>query len=118
MIDGTFVTFVDSNNAVYPFPAAGTTNQLIATVVVATGVTVAVDDQATPVIYPVLNNQFIAGAATYTVNVPIAYVNAAGPYFPMVNGRFIVPSAGPASNVAYTVRGGTVIKGYVVSDRR
>ena len=40
---------------------------------------------------PVLNNQFIAGASTYTVNVPIAYVNAAGPYWPMVNGRFIVP---------------------------
>ena len=48
VIDGTLVTFVDSNNAIYPFPAAGTTNQLIATVVVATGVTVAVDRPSDP----------------------------------------------------------------------
>ncbi len=52
VVDGALITFVDSNNTVYPFPAAGTTNQLIATVVVATGVTVAVDNQATPAIYP------------------------------------------------------------------
>ena len=31
VIDGTLVTFVDSNNVVYPFPAPGTTNLLIAT---------------------------------------------------------------------------------------
>ncbi len=116
VIDGALITFVDSSNAVFPFPATGTTNQLIATVVVATAVTVMVDNQATPVIYPVLNNQFLAGAATYSVNVPIAYVNAAGPYFPMVNGRFIVPNADPISSVAYTVRGGSVIKGYVISN--
>jgi len=115
VIDGTLVTFVDSSNIMYPFPAPGTTNQLIANVVVATGVTVAVDNQATPVVYPVLNNQFIAGPNTYTVNVPIAYVNAAGPYFQMVNGRFIVPKIDPVSSVAYTVRGGNVIKGYVIS---
>jgi hypothetical protein len=115
VIDGTLVTFVDSSNVVYPYPAPSTTNQLVANVVVATGVTVAVDDQAIPVVYPVLNNQFIAGPKTYTVNVPIAYVNAAGPYFQMVNGRFIVANADPISNVAYTVRGGSVIKGYVIS---
>lgn len=115
VVDGGQVTFVDSSNVVYPFPAPGTANQLIATVVVATGVTVAVDNQATPVVYPLLNNQFIAGSTTYTVNVPIAYVNAAGPYFPMVNGRFIAPNADPISNFAYTVRGGSVIKGFVLS---
>ena len=115
VVSGALIIFVDSANVVYQFPATGTTDQLIATVVVATGVTVAVDDQATPVIYPVLNNQFIAGASTYTVNVPIAYVNPAGPYFPMVNGRFFVPNAGPVSSDAYTVRGGNVIKGYVIS---
>ena len=46
---------------------------------------------------------------------PIAYENAAGPYFPMVNGRFIVPKTDPVSSIAYTVRGGNVIKGYVIS---
>jgi len=115
LLDGTLVTFVDSSNTVYPYPAAGTTNQLIASVVVATGVTVAVDDQAVPAVYPVLNNQFVAGPATYTVNVPIAYVNPAGPYLPTVNGRFIVPHADPISSVAYTLRDGSVIKGYVIS---
>jgi hypothetical protein len=114
-VDGSQISFIDSNNAVYAFPAAGTATDLIVSVVVATGVSVAVDDQPTPVVYPVLNNQFIAGASTYSVNVPIAYVNAAGPYFPMVNGRFIVPNANPISNVAYTIRGANVIKGYVVS---
>jgi hypothetical protein len=115
VVIGSQVTFVDSSNAVYPYPAPGTANQLIANVVVATGVSVAVDDQAIPAVYPVLNNQFIAGPRTYTVNVPIAYSSAAGPYYQMINGRFIVPNADPISNVAYTVRGGSVIKGYVIS---
>ena len=84
-------------------------------VVVATGVTVAVDDQPTPNVYPVLNNQFVAGASTFTINTPIAYTNVAGPYLPMVNGRFIVPNADPISSVAFAVRGGNVVKGYVIS---
>ena len=109
------VTFVDSNNAVFPFPRRARPTSFVADVVVTTGVTLAVDNQATPAIYPVLNNQFIAGATTYTVNVPVAYENAAGPYWQMVNGRFIVPQADRVSNVAYTVRGGNVIKGYVIS---
>ena len=112
VVDGTAVSFIDSNNAMYPYPAPGTADVLVAPVVVATGVTVAVDDQAMPGIFPVLNNQFIAGSVTYAVNVPIAYANAAGPYFPMVNGRFVVPRAGPQSSLAYTVRGGNVIKGW------
>lgn len=115
VVDGTTVSFVDSNNATYPYPVPGTADVLLATVVVVTGATVAVDDQATPVIYPVLNNQFTAGPATYVVNAPIAYENVAGPYFPMVNGRFIVPRADPLSSVAYTVRGGSVTKGWVIS---
>lgn len=115
-------TFVDSNNTVYPYPAAGTTDILVASVVVTTGVTLVVDSESPPAIYPVINNQFIAGVApnpttTYTVNVPVAYENAAtGPYWPMVNGRFIVPQTAPVSNTAYTVRGNSVIKGYVISN--
>jgi hypothetical protein len=115
VVDGTTVSFADSNNAVYPFPGPGTADVLVASVVVATGVTVAVDDQAVPAIYPVLNSQFTAGPATYSVFVPVAYENVAGPYFPMVNGRFIVPRAYPLSAIAYTVRGGTVTKGWMVS---
>jgi hypothetical protein len=34
----------------------------------------------------------------------------------MVNGRFIVPQTAPISNTAYTVRGNSVIKGYVISN--
>ena len=115
-IDGGKVTFVNSNNAVYPFPASGTANTLVAEVVVATGIALAVDNKATPAIYPILNNQLVAGSTTYTVNVPVAYTNpAAGPYWPMVNGRFIVPKADPLSSVAYTVKSGSVTKGYLIS---
>lgn len=115
VVDGTSVTFIDSNNMTYPYPAPGTTDEIIASVVVAIGVAIAVDDQATPAIYPVRNGQFIAGSATYRVNVPIAYENLNGPYFPMVNKRFIVPRADPLSSIAYTVTGGSVTKGWVVS---
>ncbi len=115
VVDGGAVSFVDSNNAVYPYPAAGTTDTFVANVVVATGVTLAVDSSATPAIYPVANNQFVAGAVTYTINVPVAYANAAGPFWAMVNGRFIVPKADPVSSIAYTVKGGSVTKGYVLS---
>ena len=75
----------------------------------------AVDSEATPAIYPILNNQFLVGSTTYTTNVPVAYQNATGPYWPMVNGRFIVPQTAPVSNLAYTVRGGSVNKGYVIN---
>ena len=34
----------------------------------------------------------------------------------MINGRFIVPAdAAPISSLAYTVKGGSVTKGYVIS---
>ena len=117
VVDAGVVTFVDSNNAVYPYPATGTTNTFVASVVVTTAVNLAVDNEPTPSIYPVLNNQFIVGTTTYTVNVPVAYQNAAaGPYWPMINGRFIVPKTEPISSLAYTVKGGSVIKGYVISN--
>lgn len=110
------VNFVDSNNVVYPYPSPSAANAFVATVVVATGVNLAVDNEATPAIFPILNNQFIAGPATYTINVPVAYQNAAsGPYWPMVNGRFIVPRVSPLSSIAYTAKGGSVTKGYVIS---
>ena len=117
VVDAGVVTFVDSNNAVYPYPATGTTNTFVASVVVTTAVNLAVDNEPTPSIYPVLNNTFIVGTTTYTVNVPVAYQNAAtGPYWPMINGRFIVPKTEPISSLAYTVKGGSVIKGYVISN--
>jgi hypothetical protein len=115
LVNGAQISFIDSNNTVYAFPAAGTAGDLIVSVVVATHVGVSVDDQPAPAVYPVLNNQFIVGGSTYTISVPVAYTSAAGPYFPMVNGRFIVPNADPISDVAYTIRGANVIKGYVVS---
>ena len=59
-----------------PVPAPGP-DTFVASVVVTTAVSLAVDNEATPAIYPVLNNQFIAGPTTYTVNVPVAYTNAA-----------------------------------------
>ena len=116
VVDAGVVTFVDSNNVVYPYPAPGSTNTFVASVVVATAVNLAVDSEATPAIYPILNNQFDVAATTYTVNVPVAYQNAAGPYWSMINGRFIVPRTAPISNLAYTVKGGNVIKGYVISE--
>jgi hypothetical protein len=121
VVNAGVTTFVDSNNTIYPYPAPGTTDILVASVVVTTGVTLAVESGSPPVIYPVINNQFIAGAApnttTYTVNVPVAYQNATtGPYWPMVNGRFIVPQTAPTSSTAYTIRGANVIKGYVISN--
>jgi hypothetical protein len=121
VVDGDVITFIDSNNTLYPFPSPGTTDVLVASVVVTTGVTLAIDSEAQPAVYPVINNQFIAGTApnaiTYTVNVPVAYTNgASGPYWPMVNGRFIVPQTAALSSTAYSVRGSSVIKGYVISD--
>ncbi len=72
-------SIVDSNNAVYPVPTSGATTTFMANVVVATGVNLAVDNEATPAIYPISANQFVSGTTTYTVNVPVAYQNAAGP---------------------------------------
>ena len=120
VVDAGVTTFIDSNNTVYPYPAPTTTNILVAAVVVTTAVTLAVQTGATPTIYPVINNQFIAGTApnttTYTVNVSVAYANAAGPFWPVVNGRFIVPQTAPISSTAYTLRGSKVIKGYLISN--
>ena len=120
VVNAGVTTFVDSNNTIYPFPAQGTTNVLVASVVVTTGVSLAVTASPSGV-YPIINSQFIVSTApdatTYTINVPVAYQNAAaGPYWPMVNGRFAVPQTAPASSIAYTVRGSSVLKGYVISD--
>ena len=115
-VDGEAVTIIDSANATYPYPAPGTTDAFVASVAVSTGVTIAVTGGVSRKTYPVLNGQFIAGTATYTVNVPVAYENAAtGPYWPIVNGRFIVPGTPPRSSAAYTISGGQVRKGYVLS---
>lgn len=120
VVNAGVTMFVDSNNTSYPYPAAGTTDRLVISVAVTTGVSLAVDSETPPAVYPVINSQFIVGTApnttTYKVNLPVAYTNASGPYWPMVNGRFVVPQTAPISNTAYTVRGNSVIKGYVISN--
>jgi hypothetical protein len=117
VINAGVISFVDSNNAVYPFPAPGATDVLVASVVVSTAVTLAVDNESPAQVYPVLNNQFLVGTTTFSVNVPVAYTNAAaGPYYPMVNGRFIVPETAPKSSLTYTVRGANVLKGYLINN--
>lgn len=120
VVDGASVTFVDSNNTIYPLPSGGTTGVLSVGVVVATGQQLALSNAAPAVIYAVANNQFsvTSGAATttYVVNPLVAYSNAAGPYFPITNGRFIVAQADPVSDFAYTIRGGSVIKGFAISE--
>ncbi|HVH76575.1 MAG TPA: hypothetical protein VM755_16790 [Stellaceae bacterium] len=115
VVDAGKVSFIDSNNAVYPYPVQGTTDTFVAAVVVATGVGLAVDNEATPAVYAIVNNQFTVGAATYTINLPVAYHDPAAAIWPMVNGRFIVPRTAPLSNLAYTVSGGSVVKGYLIS---
>src|SRR5579872_2702695 len=120
VVNGASITFVDSNNAVYTVSGSGPTYTFKTAVVVVTGVHLAVDNQAAPAVYALTSNnsQFVVGTTTYTVNVPVAYqtANAAtGPYWQMTNGRFIVPRTAPLSNVTYTVKGGNVVKGYVVS---
>jgi hypothetical protein len=120
VVDAGVTTFVDSNNTIYPYPAPGMTGVLVASVVVSTGVSLAVDSNTPPDVYPIVANEFIVGTApnttTYTVNLPVAYSNAAGPYYPMVNGQFIVPQTAPISNLSYTVVGSNVIKGWVISN--
>ena len=113
------ITFIDSNNIEYPLPLNG--GSFTALVPVSTGLTVALDNKVPANAYLVQNNTFVAGATTYTVNVPVAYQNAAGPLWPMVAGRFIVPQVAPLSDLAFQVNvdktgKGTAIKGYVVSE--
>ena len=116
VVDSGKVSFVDPSNAVFVYPSPVAANTFVANVVVTTGVSLAVDNNPTPNVYPITNNQFVTGTATYTIDVPVAYTNATtGPYWQMVNGRFIVPKVAPMSNVAYTVKGGTVTKGYVTN---
>ena len=116
LVDGATVSFIDSSNTIYLCQTSGSTNTFVASVVVTTAVSVAIDSQTPANIYPVLNGQFVVGAITYTVNTPIAYTNAAGPYWPMVNGRFIVPMTAPVSSLAYTVNATNAVKGYVISN--
>jgi hypothetical protein len=116
---GMQVAFVDSNNVVYPLPLGGGT--FTALVPVATSMTVAIDNHVPANVWPVQNNSFTTGATTYNVNVLVAYANAAGPYRPMVAGRFIVPQADPLSDLAYRVSAdksgkGNAVKGYVISE--
>jgi hypothetical protein len=117
VVNAGVITFVDSNNVTYPFPSsAALPNIFVASVVLVTGSNVAIDNSAPPKIYPVLNNQFIVGTTTYVTNSSVAYSNATGPYYPIVSGRFILPRTPPLSNVAYTISGSSVVKGYVISN--
>ncbi|MGA3005035.1 MAG: hypothetical protein ABSE20_25275, partial [Acetobacteraceae bacterium] len=115
VVDNEKVSFVDPGNAVFPYPFTAMGDTFVANIVVTTATNLAVDSSATPTIHPITANQFTTGTATYTIDVPVAYANAAGPYWQMVNGRFIVAQAAPLSNVAYSVKGGTVTKGYVTN---
>ena len=115
---GQQIVFIDSNNAEYPMPLTG--GDFTALVPVATGVTVAVDNAVPANAYPVQNNSFLANGVAYSVNVLVAYQNAAGPFWPMIAGRFVVPRAAPLSNLAYRVNldkkgNGKAVSGYVVS---
>jgi len=117
VLDYPNITFADSNNAVYEYPAPSTTNTFVADVVVSTGVSLAVDNESTPQVYPIMNNQFsVNPTMTYAIQVPVAYTNATtGPYWPIVNGRFVVPAVAPIFNIAYTIHGSSVTKGYVIN---
>ena len=108
------VTFVDSNNGIYVY--SKTTNSFVAQVVVSTGVSLAVDSANVHNVYPIQNNQFaVSSMTTYSIKNSVAYSNATtGPYWPIANGRFIVPAVA-RSNVAYTMRGANVTKGYVIN---
>ena len=77
-VDGATVTFVDSNNGVYPIPGTGTAS-FVARSSSTRASPLAVDSAATRRFYPILNNQFVAGSTDLPVNVPVAYENAAGP---------------------------------------
>jgi hypothetical protein len=116
---GMQIVFIDSNNVAYPLPLNGDT--FTALVPVTTGVTVAIDSHVPANVWSVQNNSFIAGATTYNINVLVAYSNAAGPFWPMVAGRFVVPQADPVSDLAYRVSvdksgKGKAVKGYVISE--
>ncbi len=114
VVEGTTITFVDSNNNVYPYPSTQAANTFVAEITVTTGVSLAVNSGYTA-IYPVANNQFVTTSATYTVNVAVAYASSSGPIWPMVNGHFTVPPTTAASSVVYTVKGANVTKGYQLS---
>ena len=115
VVNGTTITVVDSSNTVVPFPQPGLTDTFVAEVVVNTAVALAVDSESTPLVVPVLNNQFIANDVIYTIAVTVASTDAtSGPYYPVVNGRFVVPETAPASAITYVVAGSTVRRGYVL----
>jgi hypothetical protein len=106
------ITFTDSNNAVFPY----SNGNFIASVNVTTGVSLAVDNQTPQSTFPITNNQFTSATATYSLNLSVAYKTAIGPYWPIVNGRFVVPETDPVSDKVYIVRGSSVQKGYMLSE--
>jgi hypothetical protein len=115
VVNDEVITVVDSSNTVVPFPQPGLTDTFVAQVVVSTAVTIAVDNEPTPRLFPVLNNQFTAGNVAYSVSVPVATANAgSGPYYPITNGRFVVPETPPASAITYVISGNSVRRGYVL----
>jgi hypothetical protein len=113
VVEGSTITFVDSNNTVYTYPGSAP-NTFVAEINVSTGISLAVDSGYTT-LYAVTNNQFVTPTATYTVNLPVAYPSTGSPILPMANGHFTVPSTTAASNIVYSVKGSKVTKGYVIS---
>ncbi len=113
VVEGSTLTFVDSNNTVYPYPAS-TPNTFVAEINVSTGVSLAVDSGYTT-LFAVTNNQFVTPTTTYTVNLPVAHPSTGSPIFRMVNNRFTVPSTTSVSDIVYSINGSRVTKGYVIS---
>jgi hypothetical protein len=114
VVQGNTIIFVDSNNTVYSYPSSYAANTFVAEITVATGISLAVNSTYTT-IFAITNNQFVTPTATYTINTPVAYTSTAGPIWPMVNGRFTVPSTTSASSIVYSVKGSKVTKGYLIS---
>ena len=114
VVEGATITFVDSNNTVYAYPSSFAPNTFVAEIAVSTAVSLAVNSGYTA-IYAVNGNQFVTPTATYTIKFPVAYTSTAGPIWPMVNGRFTVPSTTAASSLVYSLKGSHVTKGYLIS---
>ena len=113
VVNGLTTTFVDSNNAVYAYTDTGAGGSFTASVVVSTGVQLAVDE--TSAVFPVANSRFATGAAAYTLSTSVAFETAAGPYWPITHGRFTVPRTAGESDLVYTLAGPGAVRGYAVS---
>lgn len=118
-VQGSQITFTDSNSVKFPVATSppNTPYTFVAQVVIYIGVSLAVDNQATNGVYPVINNQFSTDAFAYNVNASVAFQDAVnGPYWPITHRQFVIPRPDPLSDVIYTLNSENVTKGYVISN--